>query len=116
MVDVAFRQLASHFAARIEQLHQILWKAGANEQTMECDSAGGRYFGRLPDRPVARRKRLRHPHAVEKYRIIPRADNSDDAARTAMDCVALGPKPQRQPSPRHPFRSQQTLGLTFEKP
>ena len=59
------------------------------EQGEQRGRAGRRDFGRLPQYGIARGQRLRHLRAVEKEGVVPCADDADDAARPAMNDIAL---------------------------
>ena len=97
------------------RLKRSVREAGAEEQDDAGRPARRRDLGRLPEDAVAGGERLDDRDAIEEQRIIPRADNADDAARPAVNRVALSPQPQRPLGRRHAPRPQQVVGLTLQE-
>ena len=70
----------------------------------------GRHLRRLPQHRIAgmAKPRERSGHCWRKERVVPRADDADDAARPAMDDVVLGKRQSQEgpPPARHGLRPQ----------
>jgi hypothetical protein len=114
VINFGVRQRAAHLARGRQRLHQL--RREIAQQLPQNRSTVRGHLGRFPDHAVARRQRLHDLDAVEQEWVIPGADDADDAARPAVDHVALAPKKQR-PIPRGDAAgAQQGNGVAFQEP